>query len=435
MRTITTRHHRKPTAVYTAPTKNSDAIRQQTTPERKPRSGNAGSGILPEKKILTILASALLLVGAGTAGVHGAVYLMSSTTPGAESTTGEEKGFYVIKNESTGSDPLTGSANGSKMTVIEVVAAVKNTVVRVSAEMTFDAYTVTTAGSGVIISTDGTIVTNRHLVEGGETVKVKVTLADGTELEATVTQSDAASDLALLHINPEGLSLQAAVLGSSADLAMGENILAIGNPPDMSSCAVTAGIVSATQRKMLIGEKRVSMIQTNIPVNLGDSGGGLFNMAGQLIGIMNASVSSDDAKGLGFALPVDAAYAIIMQLHENGHIQGEPTNGLGLFETSSQQLAWRRFCAKKAGVFVLSSQFSGAMQYGDRLLSVDGTAVKTIADVEELMSDRKVGDTVTFVLERVIGRVQTEYFYETVIVNVTLVEYVPAVATGGNRTS
>ena len=159
------------------------------------------------------------------------------------------------------------------------------------------------AGSGVIISQDGYIVTCAHVVSGANNITVQ--LADGTEYTATVVGQDSTSDVAVLKIEATGLT--PAVIGDSDSLAVGETTIAVGNPLGTLSNTVTNGIVSALNREVTVQGNDMNLIQTSASISPGNSGGGLFNANGELIGIVNAKSSSSDAEGLGFAIPINTA--------------------------------------------------------------------------------------------------------------------------------
>ena len=174
---------------------------------------------------------------------------------------------------------------------------------------------------------------------------------------------------------------------------------------------VTNGIISATARTLLIDGNTMTLLQTNAAVNPGNSGGGLFNMAGQLIGVVNAKCSDDDVEGLGFAIPVDTVYEIMTDmigmtvsyvddLKQYGYVRGIVDSGLSLYDVTSIQEAFYYFNARSTGVYVLESAYSSEIEYGDRIVSVNGTAVSTVSEVSALLGQMQVGDTLTLVLRR-----------------------------------
>lgn len=306
------------------------------------------------------------------------------------------------------------SAGDLVMSAPEVVSMVSASVVEITTETVsggswVSSYIESGAGSGVIISEDGYIITNHHVVDGTDQIKVRLT--DGTEFKAYLLASDQSNDLALLWINAGTYPLTVAQMGCSADLVVGEDVLAIGNPLGSLGGTVTDGIISATARKLVINGSTMTLLQTNAAVNPGNSGGGLFNMAGQLIGVVNAKCSDDDVEGLGFAIPVDTVYEIatemidmsagfVEDLKNYGYVRGIVDSGLSLYDVTTIQEAFYYFNARSTGVYVLESAYSGEIEYGDRIVSVNGTEVMTVAEVSDLLGQMEVGDTLTLVLRR-----------------------------------
>ncbi|MBQ7338492.1 MAG: trypsin-like peptidase domain-containing protein [Clostridia bacterium] len=327
------------------------------------------------------------------------------------------------KSDSLGNVTYSGSAGeNAYSTLSEAIEHVAATVVEISTETRVNGgwlgnYVSSGAGSGVVISSDGYIVTNNHVIAGADTITVRTT--DGTTYEAALIGTDSASDIAVLWIDTAGGELQAAQLGCSADLIVGEMVFAIGNPLGSLGGTVTDGIISATARSITIDGANMTLLQTNAAVNPGNSGGGLFNMAGQLIGVVNAKCSEDDVEGLGFAIPIDTAYDVINQLIEYGYVRGVVDAGLSLYDITSSNImaAWRYFNSSYAGVYILESAYTDELKYGDLLDRIDGVKVTSSEDVEALLSTYEVGDTVTLT----VVRAETEYQ-----VKLTLREYVPS---------
>jgi serine protease Do len=283
------------------------------------------------------------------------------------------------------------------------------------------------AGSGVIISKDGHIVTNNHVIDGASTIHVRLT--DGTTFEAQLVGADQATDLAVLWVN-SAEPLPEANLGCSADLIVGESVFAIGNPLGSLGGTVTDGIISATERTIMVDGVDMALLQTNAAVNPGNSGGGLFNMAGQLIGVVNAKSSADDVEGLGFAIPVDTAYEVICQLIEFGYVRGVVDSGLELYDVSSSNImaAVRYFGMSHSGVYVMDSAFCEDVLFGDLLLVVGQTPVSTAREAEAAFRTYAIGDTVTLTVIRLVAEMRNgrEYYVETkMTLELVLQEYVP----------
>ena len=288
-----------------------------------------------------------------------------------------------------------GEAYNSKT---EVYYAIADSVVEITTESVqtslWGQYVSSGAGSGVIIEKSGIIVTNYHVIEGANTVTIRLT--DGSEYSASLIGYDAPSDLAVLKINAQGKELTVASLGCSADLEVGEDVVALGNPLGSLGGTLTTGIISAKDRVMSIDGNEMVLLQTNAAINPGNSGGGLFNMAGQLIGIVNAKISQTGIEGLGFAIPIDVAHTVIDDLVKYGYVRGVVNSGLTVVEVTAQNLyAYRRYGIKETGVIIFESANTDELQLGDKIISVDGVAISSANDIKLLLKSYSVGDTVS----------------------------------------
>lgn len=247
------------------------------------------------------------------------------------------------------------------------------------------------SGSGIIISDDGYIVTNQHVIDGA--TEVEVVLNTGTTYKAEIVGQDEKTDLAVLKITPENETLTAAVLGDSTTVEVGELAVAIGNPMGMEfSGSVTAGIISAVNRTMTIDNRTYNLIQTDAAINSGNSGGALINQYGEVIGINSVKLSSEGVEGMGFAIAISEAKPIINDLMQSGHVTGRPLVGIGITET-------------RYGLFISSIQEgSGAeeagLQVNDMILEVDGQKVTSTSEVNEIRDAKKPGDYLTFKILR-----------------------------------
>ena len=227
---------------------------------------------------------------------------------------GLDEDMNVIKNDGSinvNEQPGSTGYDGD-LSIAQVVELVADTVVEITTtnvvtDRFYGQYVTSGAGSGVIITENGYIVTNYHVIEGAKTITVRLT--NGSEFSARVMGTDPNTDIALLKIDAQGLP--AAVLGNSADLVVGQEVVAIGNPLGSLGGTVTDGIISALDRTVVIDGHQMTLMQTNAAINPGNSGGGLFNRAGELIGIVNAKQSDTGIEGLGFAIPVDIVWKSI----------------------------------------------------------------------------------------------------------------------------
>lgn len=360
-----------------------------------------GGGEPPRKKRGTgkrILAGALALVlvagvsfGGGYAG-----YLVAS----------KNGGQAVIFQSAAAGSPTSTTAGGAE-NLSDVASAVSPSVVVVTTEQVVtDNYfwggqqVLSGAGSGVILTTDGYIVTNNHVVEGAQ--QVTVTLADDSTYNATVVGTDSESDIALLKIDATGLT--PAVLGDSDTVQVGEAVIAVGNPMGTLGGTVTDGIISALNRDISVEGNEMTLMQTSAAISPGNSGGGLFNTNGELIGIVNAKYSDEDAEGLGFAIPVNDMKVVVQDLLENGYVTGRPAFGITVITVSDVQTAMQ-YGVSSLGVYVNSVDAgSGAeaagMKAGDRIVSIGTQLVETTDDVTNALKGYNVGDVVEVQVDR-----------------------------------
>ena len=281
------------------------------------------------------------------------------------------------------------------------------------------------SGSGIILTSDGYIVTCKHVVDGAESIKV--ILNDDKEYDAKLIGSDTRSDLAVLKIDKTGLT--PATLGDSDMLTVGEDVIAIGNPLGELRGTATSGIISALSREVTVENTKMKLIQTDAAISPGNSGGGLFNASGSLVGIVNAKASSSNSEGLGFAIPVSSVKTIISNLIDHGYVLGraylgvytqdvtlssDSNNGFNGFfgnffnsGTSSVQIAQivSGSAAEKAG-----------LKTGDLILKVNDTEITSNSALASIISGFNAGDTATLTIQR-DGKEQT--------VSVTFGEYKP----------
>ena len=254
------------------------------------------------------------------------------------------------------------------------------------------------AGSGVILSEDGYIVTNNHVIEGANTITVKT--RDGKSYNAKLIGTDSSTDLAVIKIDATGL--KPAVLGNSSELQVGDTAIAIGNPLGELGGTVTTGIVSALDREVTIDNQTMHLLQTNAAINPGNSGGGLFNDQGELIGIVNAKSSGSNIEGLGFAIPIDRAKDVITSLIDNGYVKGRASLGVTLTTgTTNNPLSNE----SSTQVYIIEVQEGSAaakagLQAGDQILKVDDTDVEEIADVKTAVNSHKAGETMNITILR-----------------------------------
>ena len=311
------------------------------------------------------------------------------------------------------------SAGERALPIPTVVHRVADSVVEITTETIVRSsrmgqYVNSGAGSGVIISAEGLIVTNNHVIEGADSIKV--TLTDGSTFDAVMLGTDEQTDVALLWIDAGSRKLTVATLGASSDLVVGEDIIAIGNPLGSLGGTVTEGIISATARSILIDGNSMVLLQVSSPINPGNSGGGLFNLAGELIGVVNAKMSKTDVEGLGFAIPIDTAYRIISELYRYGYVRGRPTSGLTMADVTSSMTAMYYFSSPYTGVYITAVGDSEEFRAGDLILTADGKDISSVSEFNRLVNEKSVGDKMELVILR--GKSQ-------LTITLTLKEYIP----------
>ena len=293
----------------------------------------------------------------------------------------------------------------TNMSVKDVVTNTEQSVVEITTESAatdtyFQQMITTGAGSGVMITKDGYIVTNHHVVDGAN--KITVRTKDEKEYEATLIGKDEKTDLAVIKIN--GDSFTPAVFGHSSELHVGDEAIAIGNPLGELGGTVTRGIISALDREISIDGKTMTLLQTDTAINKGNSGGGLFNAEGELIGIVNAKSSGTSVEGLGFAIPIDTAKGVIESLIANGYVTGRPQLGVSMVDITDEMSAFQSGVSE-LGVYVAkvsdnSAAAEAGMQVKDRIISVNGTEISSAAELSKVIDNKKVGDTIKIIVER-----------------------------------
>ena len=310
--------------------------------------------------------------------------------------------------QSTPTQVVYTTAEGDVPSVADVYDATADSVVEITTEMVvtgywMNSYVTQGAGSGVIISSDGYILTCNHVIDGAKSIKVITT--DGSSYDATVVGSDAQNDIAVLKIDAS--NLQSAVLGDSDSVRVGEQIVAIGNPLGELGGSTTTGIVSAKSRDVTIEGTEMNVMQIDAAVNPGNSGGALFNMSGELIGIVNAKEVDEDVEGIGFAIPINNVKSIISDLVTKGYISGKRTIGIKYADISSPRYAEYYGLDKDVdpGIYIVEVTEGSlaeelGIQAGDRILSINGLDVNELDIVGTVYSNAGIGDLITFVLER-----------------------------------
>lgn len=249
-------------------------------------------------------------------------------------------------------------------------------------------------GTGVILSEDGLIVTNAHLVSGCDSAEV--TLSDDSSYEARLIGLDGISDLAVLKINAAGLP--AAEFGDSGELAVGDSVAAIGNPlGETFRLTLTNGIISAIERGISYNGHSMTLIQTNTAINEGNSGGALFNMHGQVVGITNMKMMSaySSIEGIGFAIPSSTVQEIVSEIIAEGEVRGRPSIGItvGAIPSSAMEQYELPEGLYVSAVEERSDAAAKGVKPGDIITAVNAVAVKTTQEMLDIKNELQVGDT------------------------------------------
>ena len=374
---------------------------QYEAPKAKKKSGSG-------KVIALALCFSLLGGAVGTGGTYvGMRYLNGETSQAAEDSSESEK-ETVLLTSSRISNALaqTAAGTGTLMTASEVYKANVNSTVGITTSITTNYFgyetTAAASGSGFIISADGYIVTNHHVIDGAN--KITVTLYDGKSYEAELIGSDESNDIAVLKIDADGLT--PVVLGSSNDLSVGDEVVAIGNPLGELTFSLTAGVVSALDRTITTQNTTMNLIQTDTAINSGNSGGALFNMYGEVVGITNAKYSSSgltseaSIDNIGFAIPIDNVKSIIESLIKNGYVI-KPYIGISVAEVSSELKDY----GVPGGVAVKvvkddSPAETAGLKVNDVITKVNGKEISSSSELIALVKASSKGDKLNLTVYR-----------------------------------
>ena len=349
---------------------------------------------------------ALMLVCALIGGLIGAGFTATGVLGAA---IGGRRGTTVI--EVSGREApeveMVAITGAKQLTFPELYKATINSVVSINTTMTSNVFRQTvqsaSAGSGFVITADGYIVTNYHVIDNAN--DVKVTLYNGTEYSAKVIGGDSDYDIAVLKI--DAAELQAVTVGNSSTLQIGEDIAAIGNPLGELTFSMSEGIVSCVDRAINVDGTPFNMIQITAAINPGNSGGPLFNTYGEVVGIVSAKYSSyanTAAEGLGFAIPINDVIAMVEDIMENGRVTNRPYFAIGAEEVTARR-AQQNGYSVSAGVRVSSVEAGGAaekagIKAGDIIVKIDDKAIAGMSDLNAAKKSYKAGDTATVTVNR-----------------------------------
>ena len=337
---------------------------------------------------------------------------------------GNETTIYTGDRTPTQVD--TASVDTSKeLTTAEIYAKYVNSCVGITVDIVSTnifGQTVTgaAAGSGFVITEDGYILTNYHVIDGANSIKV--TFDDGKEYTATYVGGEEKNDIAVIKVDATGLT--PVVIGKSSDMLVGEQVTTIGNPLGELTFSESTGIISALDRSITMSDGRqMNMIQTDCAINSGNSGGPLFNSHGEVIGIVSAKYSSGSnsssasVEGLGFAIPMDDVASMVSDLVKNGYVTGKPIMGISVADVDESVTSYG--VPQGAIIRVVTPDLCGAkagLQAGDIVTKIDNTDVTSASDLTSAIGNYKPGDKVTLTIFR---------SGETKTVEVTLEESTP----------
>ncbi len=370
----------------------SDNEHRETVQEMKPVKKNR-LGV----KVAALCLCCALLGGAVGGGVVWAAGGSGSTSINVSSRPATEVAIKTVDGK-------------TEMTDAEVYAANVNSVVSINTTATagtnFFGQSVQTAsaGSGFVLTADGYIVTNYHVVEDADTVTV--TMYNGDEYDAKYVGGDEDYDIAVIKVEAE--NLQPVTVGDSDTLNVGDHVLAVGNPLGELTFSMSGGMVSSVNRAINVSGTPFNMIQTDASINPGNSGGPLFNSYGEVVGIVSAKYSSasneESVEGLGFAIPINDVIAMIQDIMTNGYVTNKPYLGITGGSMTEQMAAQFRYDID-SGVFVYSVEEGGAadkagLQMGDVITKVGDTDITSMDDLNVVKKQYSAGDTATFTIYR-----------------------------------
>ncbi len=399
---------------------NNDHNRQENQNNNvgQPRPGEIPALYRPYKKgigtkgiVAIILCCAILFGGIGFGSAWYLRETGSSNTQNNPTSSGDMlEGTHDADTE-TQANPQTdlalkmAKAEEGALTIPQITEKSADSVVEITTETVqtgtmLQQYISSGAGSGVIITEDGYILTNNHVIEGA--TNISITLRNGETYPAALIGLDEQLDVALLKVEATGLS--AASIGTSSDLMVGQTVVAIGNPLGQLGGTVTDGIISALDRNITLGGETHNLLQTNAAVNPGNSGGGLFDAQGNLIALVVAKSGGENVEGIGFAIPIDDILAILDDLKEHGYVTGRVSLGLSIVDINNEQTAWM-YRVNELGTYIYSinpdsSAAQAGLHPGDRIVSVNGTEIGSYDDLKDFLETVSVGDELAFVVSR-----------------------------------
>lgn len=372
-----------------------------TAPEapQKPKKNRTGAKV-------TALVLSCALVG-GAMGFGGSALQNHLAAKNADTEEAQQASVVYEGSRETSVINIAQIDTSKEMTPAEVYAQNVNSTVGIRTSITTNYWGYQTqaaaAGSGFILSADGYILTNYHVVEDSNSITVS--LYDGTEYDATLVGCDESNDIAVLKIDAEGLT--PVVLGDSDNLNVGDQVVAIGNPLGELTFSLTTGVVSALNREVTLSSNvTMNLIQTDCAINSGNSGGALFNLYGEVIGITNAKYSSSSSSSeasidnIGFAIPLNHVKNIVKSIIETGSIT-KPYIGVTVSSVSSEAQGYGLPTgAAVRSVEADSPAAKAGLEENDIITEVDGTAITSSTELVNYVGEKTPGDELTFKVYR-----------------------------------
>ncbi len=334
---------------------------------------------------------------------------------------GEDKGSYTLVSQPLPETLLTNVSDKS-LTPAQVYELNVGAVVGIRTESTTNVFgqtaAVSSSGTGFVLTEDGYIVTNRHVVAEANTISVA--MYDGTEYDATVIGADEMNDVALLKIEAEGL--QTVTIGDTDDIVVGEEVIAIGNPLGELTFTMTQGYISALDRSINTDGTPINMMQTDAAINSGNSGGPLFDMNGNVIGVTTAKYSGSTSsgttiEGIGFAIPINDVMHIVYELQEHGYVTDRAYFGISVMDMSLDSSVAEKYGLPMGAEVVTVNEGSCAekagMKVGDIIIGIDDKKTENRTQLLGVLQDYRAGQTASVSIWRNGGEIKLEVTFDS----------------------
>ncbi|MBQ3091736.1 MAG: trypsin-like peptidase domain-containing protein [Clostridia bacterium] len=353
------------------------------------------------------LVVALLLIGGTVLGVFGGNFILNRAMNAmAEANRQEKEEAETPPETESGQNGLqlqSADENARPMIttydVSDLAEQASRSVVGIVTE-SYSSFSSGSTGTGIIMDSRGYIITNNHVIDGGD--NITVVLSDGTNYPAYLIGADAQTDIAVLKVETQN-ALPAATFGSSDDLRLGEPAIVIGNPGGLDlQGTVTAGIISATERRITIDNNIMTLIQTDASINPGNSGGPLLNKYGQVVGVTSNKISADGFEGLGFAIPMTTVKPIVEELIENGYVSGRPLVAVSVRTVSQMAAAFYNLPQGLMVDLVASDSNAAAagLQQSDIITHMNGQRITSVSAACTVRNRFKAGEEITLSVYR-----------------------------------